>query len=53
MRDENGLDHSGSKQVESHGWILNIFGIGLGPGLDVKSKEMRRVKDDCASGFSN
>lgn len=24
-----------------------------GPGLDVRNKEMRRVKDDCASGFSN
>lgn len=34
------------------GWILNILGMELGPGLDVKNKEMRRVKDDCASGFS-
>lgn len=35
------------------GRVLNIFGMGLGPGLDVKSKEMRSVKDDCVSGFSN
>lgn len=41
------------QKVESSGWILNISGIGLGPGLDVRSKEMRRVRDDCASGFSN
>lgn len=35
------------------GWILNIFGIRLGLGLNLRSKEMRRVRDDCASGFSN
>lgn len=46
MRDENGLDHSGGKKAESREWILNIFGIGLGPGFGEKSKEMRRVKDD-------
>ena len=25
----------------------------IGPGLDVRCKELRRVKDGCASGFSN
>lgn len=53
VRDEDGLDQSGDKKMESCRWILNIFGIGLGPGLDVRSKEMRGVRDDCASGFSN
>lgn len=53
VRDEDGLDQSGDKKVESCRWILNIFGIRLGPGLDVRSKEMRRVGDDYASGFSN
>lgn len=27
-------------------WILNLFRSGVVPGLDMKSKEIRRVKDD-------
>lgn len=53
VRDEDGLDPNGDKKVESCRWILNIFEIGLGPGLDVMSREMRIVRNDYASGFSN
>lgn len=46
------MDQSGGR-TEGSGWILNILGRGLVPELDMRNKEMRRLKDDCASGFSN
>lgn len=34
-----------AKKMENSVWILNIFEIGLGPGLD-ECEEKRKVKND-------